>query len=116
MKSTTKLLIVLALGALAYMMNPEVQDYQNKANALFAKQLDREAAEGNFAAKVGKVLGAKNLGEFLIRVERHEMYLLSYAEVYSSLDDSYQGTMIGVLGQIYSVPSRNVKKSLTSDK
>lgn len=111
MKSSTKLLVLLGISALAYSMNPQVEDYQNQANTLFAKQIDRQAAEGNLAAKLGKVLGAKNLGEFLIRVDRHELYVLSYAEVYSTLDDSYQGTMIGLFGQIYSVPSTKAQTS-----
>lgn len=109
MNSKAKLLVVVLLIVGSYLYNPQIEEYQNKANELFAEQVEREAAKGNVAAKIGKVLGAKKIGEFLLRVERHELYLASYSEVYTTTDSTYQGIMIGAFGQIISFPSQKTK-------
>lgn len=106
MNSKAKLGIVVLLLGGSYITNPQIEDYQNKANDLFAEQVEREAAKGNVVAKIGKVLGAKKIGEFLLRVERHELYLASYSEVYTTTDSTYQGFMVGAFGQIFSVPTQ----------
>lgn len=106
MNSKAKLILVILLLCGSYISNPQVEDYQNKANEIFAEQVEREAAKGNVVAKIGKVLGAKKIGEFLLRVERHDLYLASYSEVYTTTDSTYQGIMIGAFGQIISFPTQ----------
>lgn len=108
MNSKVKLLLAILFLGGSYISNPQVEDFQNKANEIFAVQVEREAAKGNVVAKIGKVLGAKKIGEFLLRVERHELYLASYSEVYTTTDSTYQGIMIGAFGQIISFPNQQL--------
>ena len=109
MSAKSKLILILLLAGIAYLTNPQVEDFQHKANELFAEQVNRAAAQGNLTAKLGKVLGAQNLGEFVIRIERHDYYMLSYGDVFSTIDDSFQGTMIGIFGQVFTFPSKESK-------
>ena len=99
---TKNLFIILAiLSLVAFITNPKHSDFQSKANEIWEQALNQEADNGGLVAKVARFFGAGKKGDWVLRVERHDYFLFSVADVFSTLENQHMGVLIGCFGQVY---------------